>query len=946
MAGNSTISITYKFKGDNSGLKSLVSDVERLQEAFSHGFEASDKLKSSLINWNQVSQSLADIGQSVTALNNVFQDLSQSYAVQIESEVKLETVMRQRMSANDEMVQGVKDLCTAQQELGIIGDEVQLAGAQQLATFLSEADALKTLIPAMNNLAAQQKGFNATSSDMIAIGNMMGKVMQGQVTALRRVGISFSEAEEAALKNGTEQERAAMLAQIITNNVGEMNAKLAATDAGKQKQMANALSDMKEQLGGIVSGIAPYVSFSASIISTAANASRAATSFKALGAAVFGANGMFKSINTTLVASITGMNAASVATRALTAAVRALVAATVVGAAIEGLIWLFGKLTQTTDKATESVKALSLEEQSATAIADAETEARKRSVSQLEADIAKLKSFKGSKKEEQKIVQELNSTYSSTMGYFRSVAEWYEALTRNSKAYTEQMVNEAKARRLANQIADLDFKEQEARGNANMTRSLTLGGVKAGDSPLSESWDKMADNYKKNAEKLRSELNSITSQTITMPKVGSSSDPFSGTSKSSGTTAKPKELDALEKIEQQIKANEKAALTANDSELESLRKNTLELVRQRDALEAKQKALTKPAEYTPPQLEEIKTYNELERALSYWNEKFNAAHEDERNSIHKTIESLKTLRESWDKAYETPVKKVTELDERISSLVESATPKLKSMVSPLANVSLSSLIADMRTIDGILSGFDGDITKEQRESLIAARAEMQKYAKTALKSVDTFTSLWGNIKSINSAITGLTDAMKGNGTAWEKIISFVDAFISIYQGVKSVIDLINMMTAVTQTFTAAKQIETSTTVGGATAEIAANTAKAASAGAATTANVAEAASGVMKAHSSIPWVGIALGIAGVAAIIATMASLPKYAEGGLAFGPTVGMFGEYAGASNNPEVVAPLNKLKEYIGDGTGEGKELTCAISMNELRFYLKRNDRKHSRI
>ena len=82
-------------------------------------------------------------------------------------------------------------------------------------------------------------------------------------SALRRVGITFTEAQEAAIKNGNEQERAAMLAQIITDNVGEMNKALAKTDAGKQKQLANVMGALKAKIGSLVSGsIKSYVTIS------------------------------------------------------------------------------------------------------------------------------------------------------------------------------------------------------------------------------------------------------------------------------------------------------------------------------------------------------------------------------------------------------------------------------------------------------------------------------------------------------------------------------------------------------------------------------------------------------------------------------------------------------------------------------------------------------------
>lgn len=75
-----------------------------------------------------------------------------------------------------------------------------------------------------------------------------------------------------------------------------------------------------------------------------------------------------------------------------------------------------------------------------------------------------------------------------------------------------------------------------------------------------------------------------------------------------------------------------------------------------------------------------------------------------------------------------------------------------------------------------------------------------------------------------------------------------------------------------------------------------------------------------KAVSGIPIVGPALAIAAIASVAAALLAMPKFAEGGLAFGATLGLFGEYPGARTNPEVVAPLSKLRPMLGSGLGEG--------------------------
>lgn len=187
---------------------------------------------------------------SIHSAVNAIKDVLSAENTQIEAETKLTTVMQQRMDATDQMVQSVKDLTAAQQGLGVVGDEVQMAGAQQMATFLNNSDALQTLIPAMNNLAVQQNGVAVSGENMKNIANMMGKAMQGQVSALTRVGITMTDAEQKALKNGNEMERAAMLAQIITNNVGNMNEAIASTPQGMMQQLSNTWGDMKEVVGG------------------------------------------------------------------------------------------------------------------------------------------------------------------------------------------------------------------------------------------------------------------------------------------------------------------------------------------------------------------------------------------------------------------------------------------------------------------------------------------------------------------------------------------------------------------------------------------------------------------------------------------------------------------------------------------------------------------------
>lgn len=69
---------------------------------------------------------------------------------------------------------------------------------------------------------------------------------------------------------------------------------------------------------------------------------------------------------------------------------------------------------------------------------------------------------------------------------------------------------------------------------------------------------------------------------------------------------------------------------------------------------------------------------------------------------------------------------------------------------------------------------------------------------------------------------------------------------------------------------------------------------------------------------------------------------PKFANGGIISGPTMGLMGEYPGARSNPEVVAPLDKLKGLIGGNNGG--TLEARISGNDLLILMNKAQRNNN--
>lgn len=134
--------------------------------------------------------------------------------------------------------------------------------------------------------------------------------------------------------------------------------------------------------------------------------------------------------------------------------------------------------------------------------------------------------------------------------------------------------------------------------------------------------------------------------------------------------------------------------------------------------------------------------------------------------------------------------------------------------------------------------------------------------------------------------------------------------------------------------------------------------------------------GKLDIAAFIPGAGIAAGIAAIGAGIAlkvaagainsfgnsqngrgnnsSRSNVTAFANGGIVSGPTMGLMGEYAGASRNPEVIAPLDKLRNLMGldenSGIGgRGMEIvlapTISYGYDRLHVGLKRIEEKNKR-
>lgn len=204
--------------------------------------------------------------------------------------------------------------------------------------------------------------------------------------------------------------------------------------------------------------------------------------------------------------------------------------------------------------------------------------------------------------------------------------------------------------------------------------------------------------------------------------------------------------------------------------------------------------------------------------------------------------------------------------------------------------------------------------KEYKARVDAARKAKEEENKIFAEQAPK--QIVGDVKDITSTTSALYDSLSSLSDI-DNPFQFFDSLAGIAQNVLNVVDTIN---GLGQTMKALSVISSMTTA----TEVANSEAKATASGTEAAADTTSATAKAFKAHAAIPFVGVAIAAAMVGAMIASIAAsksrVPKFNRGGIITGPTLGLMGEYSGSSNNPEVVAPLDRLKVLLADKNDVG--------------------------
>lgn len=342
-------------------------------------------------------------------------------------------------------------------------------------------------------------------------------------------------------------------------------------------------------------------------------------------------------------------------------------------------------------------------------------------------------------------------------------------------------------------------------------------------------------------------------------------------------------------------------------------------------------ALKKPGDIT-----QLDTIEKLDEAVRYYQEQQSKQSADEIQNTQRTIDALEAKRKAMQRGIE-----ISSMQKEIAEINGLSNREFKIKVK---GIGFDALTDKIRELQKQLNDTNNPVTEGQRKDIEEMISTYEQWRKSSISSFDTVKSGWDGIKGIGDSINSITDALDGNGNAWQKVTAIVDGFIQLYESISAIVGIIDMLTTASTAHAAAKTGEAAATTATATAQGVETAAQAAAAVAMipvivanklATASYMELASAMyFAAHASIPFAGfgIAAGFVSAATAMVEAVGVMPFANGGVVSGPTLALVGEYAGASNNPEVIAPLDKLRSMIQPQGGIGGNVRFEIEGRKL--------------
>lgn len=941
---------------------------------------------------------IADLGETVTVTSTLIKNYGLEWSQAGAIQDKIQTTARNGVTSFEQLAQALPRVSGSASQLGVTMDELMAVFATTTGVTGNTSEVSTQLAAVLNALikpsteatkAANEMGIGFNAASIQAAGGLenflLGLDASIQEYAARTgqlgqtiYGQLFGSAEAMRLLGsltGEQKEKFSQNIGAMADSAGAIDAafeEMSSTGESLRQTLSNQMHAMMDWAGSIASTSAPYVEW-------IANSGAALMSLVQLGTGLQTVVTGLRAVRVATLAQAAAAKVVAVASnvwRAAQVALNFVLSANPIGIIVMAIAALVGALIaaynncETFRNICDAVWAVV--KQVAAAVWDFLVKAFERASAVVKKAWEWVKRFFGIKDE----------------ATARQTAD-LEKNTRAVEANTEAKVKNAKTALKGNKTLNGTTTDTDTDKDKYGGKHLIEGAT---------SYKELGNNIRYYQNALET-ANGTDTEAIALyaRKIVALQRQQDAITKAQEAAARPAELNTLKDIDAEIAYQQSLREDATASELAGIDAEIRRLSDLKTAFER--------SSHVDVGTDKIRTYRQLEEELQYYTDLLKDATETERAEVQRQVNALNALKRKWDDTL-AELKKpedisrldtirslddaisyyqdrqrnasaaeiadirrtVLELERKRDALKQLARlPEMEEEVAKLDGmeggrlkleldvIGLDGVKARIRELQDMLADTRNPVGDSQRASIRKLIESYEDYEKRIRRSNITLRKSWGTVKGFGDGIGSLTDALQGNRDAWSTITGVVDAAIQIYEGINGIISIVNALTAATgvsNTVVAASGVAATTAAtaktAAAPAEVAASTATTVAAKAEAMAYRELAASKFMAAHADIPFAGagIAAGfIAMMEGLVASVAVTP-FANGGIVYGPTLALMGEYAGARSNPEVIAPLNKLKSLIGDTGGggggvyelrvKGRDLVAVLA-NETRINRK---------
>ena len=231
-----------------NGVDNVSQIVSNINQQMQNAERSAGGLTNKLLGISSSLQIFSFAKNKVDMLAGSVAGLVGEYQHELEMETRLATVMQARFGASGTAINEMKSVLQQQELATGYSYEMLTNGAQELATYITDAKTLKGLMPVLANMA-KQGGVNSEQG-MMSYATMLGKVMGGDMGGMSKRGYIFTDAEKQAFKLMNEEQKLAFITKTVNESIGQQAGMLNALNTQSVQTLSIQMDNVRKSLGG------------------------------------------------------------------------------------------------------------------------------------------------------------------------------------------------------------------------------------------------------------------------------------------------------------------------------------------------------------------------------------------------------------------------------------------------------------------------------------------------------------------------------------------------------------------------------------------------------------------------------------------------------------------------------------------------------------------------